>query len=148
MDRTYLVENYKEMDLYDDIDKNIDVLKTLLDKSSDVIFREFRIGEKKVKGFLVCVDGLVDKALINNNIMEPITLESRKLDGNYLSKKNVYESLLNYFITTADLKEVEKFGDVVESILSGDTPVFVDGVDKSIVISTRGWEQRDRKSVV
>ncbi len=87
MDRTYLVENYKEMDLYDDIDKNIDVLKTLLDKSSDVIFREFRIGEKKVKGFLVCVDGLVDKALINNNIMEPITLESRKLNGNYLSKK-------------------------------------------------------------
>lgn len=142
MDRSYLIENYKDMNLYDDIDKNLDVLKALLKQSSDIIFREFRIGEKKVKAFLICVDGLVDKALINNNIIEPITLETRKLDGNALTKKSVYESLLNYFITTADIKEEEKIGDIIDSLLDGDTPLIVDGVRKSIIISTKGWEQR------
>lgn len=47
MDRSHLIEYYKDMNLYDDIDKNLEVLKTLLKQNSDIIFREFRIGEKR-----------------------------------------------------------------------------------------------------
>lgn len=137
-----LQEQYKEMLLYDDLNKNIDIFRTLLKANSDMIFREFSIGDKKIKGFLMCLDGMVDKMVINDNIIEPIIIETRKLNGSALNKKQVYESLWDYFITTADIKEKTKIGDIIDSVLDGDTALVIDGVEKSIIISTRGWQGR------
>lgn len=135
-------DQYKEMPLFDNIDKNLDVFRTLLKVSSDIIIREFSIGDKKIRAFIVNVDGMVDKVVVNDNIMQPIMIETKKVHSDILTKKQVYESIRNYFITAADIQEKTKLGEIIDSILSGDTALIIDGMEKSIIISTRGWTGR------
>lgn len=135
-------KNYKEMLLYEDIDENIDVFRTLLKVSSDIVFREFCIGSKEIRGVLVYVDGMIDKLLVNRSVLEPIMIEIRKFDSMAVTKKQIYEAVKDYFITASDIKENNKIGEIIDSVLEGETALILDGIDKAIIISTKGWAGR------
>lgn len=140
--RDDIENNYEGMFLSEDIDENIDVFRTLLKASSDIVFREFSIGDKKIRGFLMYVDGMIDKFLVNRNVLEPVMIEARKIDGMAFTKKQIFEEIRDYFITASEIKEKNKIGEIVDSILEGETALILDGTDKAIIISTRGWVGR------
>jgi spore germination protein KA len=137
-----LQAHYKEMSLYDEIDKNINILKMLLKENSDINFRELTIGSKKIRGFLLNIDGMVDKEVVNEDILEPIMAETRKIEERIFTKKQVYETIRDHFIMEADVSEKSKIGEIVDGILEGNTALIIDGVDKGIIISTKGWPER------
>ena len=67
----------KTMDFVsEDVLKNLDYVKDVFscDKNGDVVIREFdvNVDGKLLKSFLVCVDGLVGSADINENILMPL----------------------------------------------------------------------------
>ncbi len=67
------------------IDENIKYIKELLEGNSDMVFREFLIGDKKA--FIMYIDGMADKDLLNDYVLESLMLESEKL-GNISDIKN------------------------------------------------------------
>lgn len=139
----YIRQNYQYMMLSKDLEENIYIFQVLLKESSDVVFREFNIGDKKVKGFLMYIDGMIDKFVIDRNVLRPMMIEARKLDEVTYTKKQFFDYMKDYFITACDVKEKDKIGDILDGILEGDTAVIIDGIDKSMVISTKGWEGRN-----
>lgn len=114
------------------VDENIAYLKELLNDTSDVVYREFNI--RNFRAAVVYIDGMADKALINNFVLESVMLSSERIDNVMQIKDNI--------LTVSDMKEVLKLTDGINSMLSGDTLMFVDGIPALFVIATRFWPAR------
>ena len=112
--------------------ENIGYLKELLSDSSDIVYRSFYLQDRNVA--LVYVDGLVDKMLINEHVVEQI-MES------YREVNNAAE-IKDKLLSVSDIKEIDNMVEGVKAILSGDTLMFVDGLKTAYVIASRGWPAR------
>lgn len=118
---------------------NIDKIKQIFSKSDDIVIREFFIGPNiNVKAFIVYVDGLVNRELIQRDLLTPLMSDAKKGP-----KENfLLEFLESKVFSICDVKESDNFKDTVDYILSGATALFVDNTQKALILSTEGWAQR------
>lgn len=114
------------------VDENISYLKELLSDTSDIVYRKFNIGQWKAA--IVYIDGMADKIVINNFILESLMLGSERIENVMQIKDNL--------LTVSDMKEVLKLGDGVKAMMSGETMMFIEGIPASYVIATRSWPAR------
>lgn len=124
-------ENIKE-EISKNLDENVSYLKFILKDASDIVFREFHIGDFKTE--LIYIDGMANRDLINDFI-----LKSFMYKGD--SVKNTNE-IKNNILTVSDLIEVESMRKGIDSMLSGDTLLFLQGFPKCYVVATRLWPAR------
>ncbi|MBU3111563.1 spore germination protein [Clostridium lacusfryxellense] len=113
-------------------EENIKYLKELLEDNSDVIFRTFNVGEWKAS--LVYIDGMADKLLLNDYVLEPLMSFDKEIDEVQEIKDNI--------LAVTDMREVEKLSEGVKAALSGDTLMFIDELNCAYVIATRFWPAR------
>ncbi|KJS19756.1 MAG: hypothetical protein VR72_17580 [Clostridiaceae bacterium BRH_c20a] len=127
-----------------DLQVNLDNIKEVFTKCSDIVFREFLIGyQAPVKAALIYVDGLTDKVAIHDYILKSLTLEARASKPNIeLNLDDIYKWIEESTITVAEKKQVENLDDVMSGFLSGDTALLMDGWSKALVIGTKGWASR------
>ncbi|MCM8709707.1 spore germination protein [Clostridium sp. SYSU_GA19001] len=114
------------------VDENIAYLKELFKDNADIVYREFNIAEWKAA--IVYIDGMADKILINNFVLESLMLKSERVENVMQVKDNL--------LTVSDMKEELKLSDAVNGMLSGETLMFVDGIPAVYVIATRFWPAR------
>lgn len=128
-----------------DLKENIQKIKSDLGNSTDIIFREVRVGKtgENVMGILY-TDGLVDKNVITDFIMESVILNSRITEVEQLlsSTHDVVHILKEYVLTIGDVKEIHSFEDLYHSLLSGETIILLDGHTEGIAVNTQGWKDR------
>ncbi len=126
------------------IDEVVNTFKSTFKDANDFVFREFTIGnENKIKAFLCQIDGLSDKMLVDDFVMEPLTVESRKVDVSVVGlRETVYKLIQESSIAAADIKEVDYIEEAMTLVLSGETLLFLDGYDKCIIIASRLWPAR------
>ncbi|MFT9494437.1 spore germination protein [Anaerosolibacter sp.] len=121
------------------VSENKEYLQKILKGGEDIIYREFSIGEKKQQLLLVYVDGMVDKTLLNEQILKSLMVDLRRSTyGEIVS----IESVKNRCLSVSEIKEVETFDKLVLGLLSGDTLVFMDGEPHGLVIGSKGWDSR------
>jgi len=124
--------------LSSDLNVNLNSIKAVFEGTSDIIIRELTIGPKQqVAAFLVMVDGLVDKAIINENIIKSLMLTSQDIN-----ESNVSTLLKKSILSSSTFNESDKMQNVIHDILCGDTALFVDKCDKAIIISARTLQTR------
>ncbi|PWI58099.1 spore germination protein [Sulfoacidibacillus thermotolerans] len=126
-----------------DIQGNRNIVEHIfhMPKNADIVIRNFRIGgSPHLTAFAVFVDGLADKTIINNHILEPLmllsTLESHS--SGIAAMKWIKENLL----PGNQVMELKTWKEVTESILAGSTVVFFEGVATALSVETKGWEHR------
>ncbi|MGL4730729.1 MAG: spore germination protein [Clostridium sp.] len=110
----------------------MDYVKEIFKNATDVVFREFYAGNRKVG--LVYIDGMADKDLLNDYLLKPAMLSGEAADG--------LEALKNRIISISDMKDVMKLSDGILSVLSGESLVFVEGLTYAYVIANRAWPNR------
>lgn len=137
--------HFKENELYRlklsvNLSGNLDILKKVLGSSEDVITRKFVFGgDEQISAALIYLDGMVDKATVNESIMRPLMYDSSSiLSQDRLSSEYVKRTMLS----VGEVKQVTEIYEVVDSCLSGDTILLMDGSREALVISTKGWENR------
>lgn len=124
------------------IDLNISRLEDAFENCMDVVFREFEVGENlDIKLTIVYIDGLVNTDLIAENVAKPLMADAKQTNPKNIMQ-GIYETIKEANISATDIKDLEYLEKAVDSILSGDTVLFVDGCEKAIVIDSRGWELR------
>ncbi|MCR4429606.1 MAG: spore germination protein [Tepidanaerobacteraceae bacterium] len=130
--------------LDENIEKNIKCLKTIFEKCSDIIFREFVFAQnEQIKLALIYTDGLADKGQVSDQIMRALALEvPMAVPGRVITKAQALEFIKERGLCIHQIKETNKVGEVVNAILSGDTVLLVDGHDTAIINGARGWEAR------
>lgn len=121
------------------LNHDIQELKVIFDRSSDIVYREFQVGCQK--GTLIFLDGLVSTELMDADILKPL-FNYGKDQACPPEAHLIKQLLLEQVITAAQISEGQKIGDVIDHILSGDTIVLIDGVQQALFISLQQWDKR------
>lgn len=125
------------------LDDNIEVLKTLFDKCGDVVQKNFILERESgpVRIYMIYVDGLVNTRMIEEAIIRPLSYEWKDSSG-----KGVWESILYREAQTVDIKRETSFDKTIGSVLKGDTAIFVDGHNETLIVSTKKFPLRSISS--
>lgn len=120
---------------------NLSSLKEVFGKTDDVLFKEFEVFfHEATKVFICFLDGMVNEDYINARILKPL------MEPNFANDRSNGESLLTVIkkkvLTATTIQELKKMDTVVESVLSGETVLFIDGFNIAISVSTQGFESR------
>lgn len=115
-----------------DLDENLKYIKNLLKDNSDIIFREFYIG--KYKAFLIYIDGMGDKILLNDFILETLMIEKDEIRG--------INDIKDKILTVTDIREEKDLSKAINSVLSGDTILSIETMVSCFVIASRLWPAR------
>lgn len=137
-------EDLGKIPLSADLQANYQMLKAVFGESSDIVYRHFNIaGDPKLKAFLVYVDGLIDKASLEQDILKNLTIFARDAGPQVpISEADLLDILKDYSISIGEIRNARTLGDAVDAALVGDVPLFVDGNDYAVVCSIKGWMQR------
>lgn len=125
-----------------DLQENLAIIKDVLGESEDVIIRRFKIGTNIKDAFLLHIDGLSDQNFIAENIMKPLTILNpfpNELDS---ASGLAFDLLENTLVTAGDIRLCHDQQELFADVLSGDTALFLEGCDKALIISTRGFISR------
>ena len=130
-----------------DIDENINYVsqKFFLPKNGDVVTREteFWAGNKKIRAFLISIDGLSDNEAINESILEPLmNSEYTETDASDI------DYIVNTLIPYNQIKKTKDINDMINTINIGNASMFFDGYDTGIIIDSKSWEHRSVGSPV
>lgn len=112
--------------------QNMIYVKELFKDNSDMVFREFKIGS--FSGGLVYIDGMADKDLLNDFLLEPLMENA--------NESTTPQQLKDKIIAISDMKEIKKLSDGINAVLSGETLVFIDDLGAAFTIANRAWPNR------
>lgn len=130
--------------LLKDLEKNEETLKKIFTDCDDVQFRKIEVGDVfRVKMTLVFIDGLVNKEYMAEHAIYSLFIEeeikSFSLQG---FKSSLIDVIAKEILTTIDIKEEFRIENILNAVLSGDTVILIDNVDKCLIFDTKGWESR------
>lgn len=128
-----IIENGLSYDLIN----NMELFKKLFADDDTFIIREIKSrNNPDIHCCLMFLDGMIDVNVINENIIKPINMYTGKI------KDDLLEVLSDQVIQSNDIKPSEDMNTLLESMLYGDTLLFVQGYNRALVINTKGWETR------
>jgi spore germination protein KA len=127
-----------------DINANLNYFKNVTKNCHDVVIRPFKIGKNPdLSAFLVYIDGMVDKELLNKSIVTPLMLNSQEEEINNFLKDNPYDYIENHLLASASLQDTKQLEKAVSFVHSGSTAIFIDGLDKALIVGTEGYSSRN-----
>jgi spore germination protein KA len=110
--------------------------------NKDLIIRDFSLGgESGVKAFLVFMDGMADKNVINSSILKPLMFLTKLAPCDYQGF-NIFKKLLHSYLPNNQVKEIDDLKDAVNEIIAGSTVIFLDRCTKALSVETKGFEAR------
>ncbi|WP_245948417.1 spore germination protein [Falsibacillus pallidus] len=118
------------------IDENIEYMKNAMavDKSFDVIQLDLSYAGRRMVMFLV--DGFVKDDILHYLMKLLAGLDEGQLENDPL------DMLLKRYIPYVEVEEKDDLNQVVDTVLAGPTALFVDGIDKAILIDARTYPVR------
>lgn len=125
--------------LFKDLNKNLQRIEQEfhIPTNQDIVIREFKI-MKQINAFIVYVDGMEDKEIINDYILRQLMTEQDIKENPQISLDDITNNLLAVNQTT---KHTE-FDQSIAGILNGLTALFIEGCEECILIESRGYETR------
>lgn len=122
------------------LDDNLKTFQNMLEGNVDVNIRRFSIGKEIKQAFLINIEGLSDKKIINESILETVMIDFRKINLDYeVNNVNLQENALSVYGVNL-LHTVEE---ALDTLFAGNTIMFVDGENTALDIKTRAWEHRN-----
>lgn len=138
VDTELLKQNSVSLQLKD----NYDFLQTVLGLNSDVVFRSFYLGMNEgCPALIIYIENMVDKTMLNNNIMKPLMFEST--DTNLKpAGKSKYETIINSALAVSNVTKLQTMDGIVGAILSGGVVFMAEGLPDAFIIDIRRHNQR------
>ncbi len=135
-------EQVKDVRVSSALEENLCFLQDLLGHNKDVIIRRILLGTSPhIASALIYIEGLVDKAILNNNIMKSLMIEIHE-ESCGSDPRHLREYLLKTALTVSNLKNTHQMNEIAISILSGDVVLMVEGVDDAVIINIRGHKEK------
>lgn len=139
------VQNF--IDSREPIPERLELVKTRLNEifsgTDDFMYREFTCGKNgSIKILVAFIRGLVDKRTLNQEVIRPL-IERFSSEEFYTPAAGgrLYERFIEAVINV-DLKEADTMHQAVNSIVSGEALLFIEGEDKALVIGVKRVQGR------
>ncbi|MEN6313880.1 MAG: spore germination protein [Clostridiaceae bacterium] len=107
-------------------------------ENKDIIIRRICIGEG-TNAFIFYMDGMADRNTINQSILKPLLDRSRFTNTN---GKSLFDYTYDSVIETHQIKVAIIQEEAINSILAGDTGIFIDSFPFYMLCETKGYEKR------
>jgi spore germination protein KA len=126
------------------LSENLKVLTDIytLPINSDVMLREFKIviKDKTIPAFIIFIDGMTDKKVIDDDILAPFMLLSNLETKGNVDNIDLY--IRNHLLLHNQIKEVKTHEKVVSEVNFGGCGIYVDGIEVAFTADVKGWEHR------
>ena len=136
------------MNISTDYNKNVNYLKDEIGfgKSFDDLYRELNLKGRRVSLFFL--DGFVKDESLQALIQSFCVYKEDNI-----AKAKTAEEIITTCISAIEVSEEEDFGNIIKALLSGQTAMFVENLDKCIMIDlrtypARGPEEPDKEKVL
>lgn len=138
--RISLADVKEQMPVSPVLEENSAIIRLVIGGSPDVILRACEVGAERRPALLLYLDNMVKKeyvmmaldALVIHLRHEPLPVEPSEL-VTYLERRG---------LPNASITPHQTLGGAVETALSGDTILLVDGMSLALGMASRGWEHR------
>jgi spore germination protein KA len=122
------------------LNNKIALFKNIFKNDETLVIREFE--NKRLKAAQCCIiyfDGMVNTEIINENIIGPVLRSdlSEDIEGN-----DLLQELKKKVIISSNVTLETEINQIVSSVLYGNTLFLLEGYDKALVISSKGWKSR------
>jgi len=123
---------------------NLTAIKNLLGNSGDLDIRTFVVGARNpVRCALVFVEGMSDKHVIRESILKPLMHLGRQEEPSRgFSSATAFEVIRDFSLSAGDVEEVRDIREVLNSVLSGDSALFVEGEPRAMIVASKGFKHR------
>lgn len=140
----------KAGDLSEALDENVERLKQLfrMPVNKDLIIRDLTIATQPPTRAVVCfMEGLSDKTVINDNILQPLMLLSHldhHVDGVGESGPTTFsiDTVMKRLLPGNQVSEKYDMATIAEGLLSGDSVLLFDGEKVAVAVETKGFPSR------
>ena len=139
-------QNQKEQksEISKKLSDNLEFMKKVysIPQNGDIVLREFDIvvKDKVISAFMLFYDGMVDRKVINDDILQPLMLLSNlDIKGD---EKSIADFVKNHILPHNQLKEAKEYRKVIDEINFGGCGIFIDGMDSAFAADVKGWEHR------
>nr|WP_254901170.1 spore germination protein [Tuberibacillus sp. Marseille-P3662] len=133
-----------EVTIYKDLQKNINNIQSMMDNPSDLIVKKASLGGYDRDCAIIYIDGLVKTDYISQRLIKSIHSFNKYVDDNI--SKDDGEAIINALqydaLPASEVDRVRTLDDVTLPLLSGNTAIFIDGLDQVIMVDTKGWKSR------
>lgn len=122
------------------LESNISLFKNIFKNDETLIVREFQ--NKKLKAAQCCIiyfDGMVNTEIVNENIIQPVLRNDLSED---IESDNLLDELKKKVIVSNNVTMETEISKIINTVISGDTLFLLEGYDKVLVISSKGWQTR------
>lgn len=127
-------QNPENLPILRDYRENVTRLRMELGNSNDMALREIKVRQNK--GVAVYIDGLADNQRISDFFLESLLEDTKDAHDDF------FQWMLEKAVGLGNLQVINNWNQVYDSLLSGNTILFLDGYNKGISIETKGWEKR------
>lgn len=127
------------------LQENLQTIKDMLGKSTDIVFREIRIGkEGSINAGIIYTDGLTNTTSLQEFILEKLMLDSKEIElqEKLATGQSMISILKDFLMTVGEIKDITTFEVLYGGLLSGDTIILIDGHAQGLVISNKFWIER------
>lgn len=123
---------------------NAQEVKNLLSKSSDIVFRDFKIkGKEEIPCLLAYVDGLTDKNLIDHFLLKVLMVDlADSPEIANMTVQNAVQTVFDKLAPASEFKKIKLLGEALDGVLGGDAVLFFGNVQEALVIGVRNWPNR------
>lgn len=119
---------------------NISLIKDIFKNDETLIVRELHNKWLETAKFcIVYIDGMIDVELINENIIKPVLDNDLSKD---INSNDLLAELQMKIIISSNVTLGSDINKIVGSIAYGDTLFLVEGYEKALIISSKGWKTR------
>lgn len=143
----YNEKNDVEYPIYEDLEKNIEIIEQLFANWGDIVKKKFLLQRYRTNLaiYIIYIDGLTDNEMVERTITHPLLYEWEELcheTGNPDSKDTLsgdvlFDSIFHAQTEAVDLVPQTDMQSVISAVLKGDTAIFIDHVEKAMILSTK-----------
>ncbi|AZV57622.1 spore germination protein [Clostridium sp. AWRP] len=132
------LENYI---LSNSLQSNVSLIKEIFNDDDTLVVRYFENQKNNsVKCCIIFLQEMIDNETINTNIIKPI------IESTYLNEEHSnIENILNHIIFSNNVNKTNDVNKIIESILNGNTVLFLGSESEALIVSTIGWKSREIK---
>lgn len=123
--------------------ENLNVLKSILGSSNDIIYREFSFGSNmQINAAIIFLEGMTEKNLINEIIIKPFMYDSKLCNLESELEIGNLSIIKNNMLSVGNVKQAVSINELIDGCLSGDTIFLMDGCSEALIINSKAWETR------
>lgn len=133
------------LELSKHVSVNLTNIQKMLHSPSDLIVRQVRLGKTDTICGIACIDGLVDKSVVNDTILQSLMLgvsEAAKDETLPDHPDRLLDRVLSEVLPIQDILIADHWDDIMLAVFNGDTAFFLEGTNRVALLGTRGWASR------